>query len=65
MLDIIERPSKELNEIETILNELWNDLRHPVNDSHHPYHRESRQAVNDLIIYADNLRNRFNSYESF
>lgn len=50
---------KELIEIDNILSDLLNDLRHPLNNTNHPYHRDSRQAVNDLMSYADNLRNSY------
>lgn len=59
MLEISHRTPRELVEIESILSDLLNDLRHPLNNANHPYHRDSRQAVNDLMSYADNLRNSY------
>ncbi len=57
MLEIIQRQPKQLIEIESILCDLLNDLKHPLNNTRHPYHRESRQAVDDLMSFADSLRN--------
>lgn len=58
-MDIYQSTPKELVEIESILCDLLNDLRHPLNNTSHPYHRDSRQAVNDLMSYADSLRNSY------
>ena len=58
MFELIETPSRELLEIERIINELFNDFKHPLNNSGHPYHQDSLQAVNDLMSHADNLRAR-------
>jgi hypothetical protein len=59
MLEVSQNTPKELVEIERILSDLLNDIKHPLNDTNHPYHRDSRQAVNDLMSYADTLRNSY------
>lgn len=59
MMETSQLPPKKLIQIETILNDLLNDLKHPLNDTSHPYHRDSRQAVEDLMSYADSLRNSY------
>lgn len=58
MFEFAASPSRELLEIERIINEMLNDFKHPLNNSGHPYHQDSLQAVNDLMSYADTLRAR-------
>ena len=55
MTEFFNKKPKELLEIERVINELIEDLTHPINNNRHPYHRDSVRALNDLMAYADSM----------
>ncbi|OAI06675.1 hypothetical protein A1332_10915 [Methylomonas methanica] len=56
MSEFFYKKPTELLEIERVINDLMEDLTHPLNNNRHPYHRDSVQAFNDLMAYADSIR---------
>jgi hypothetical protein len=47
---------KELFEIDRLLNEVINDVQHPLNNLKHPQHVQALEAFNQLVAEADRLR---------
>lgn len=62
MSEFFNKKPKELLDIERVINDLMEDLTHPLNNDRHPYHRDSLQAFNDLMAHADSIRQHWVSY---
>ncbi len=62
MSEFFDKKPKELIDIEGVINDLAQDFSHPLNNNRHPYHRDCVQAFNDLIAYADSIRQNWASY---
>ena len=56
MIEFFYKKPKELVEIERVIDELAQDLTHPLHNNRHPYHRDSVLAFNDLMAQADSIR---------
>ncbi len=61
MTEFFNKKPKELLEIEQVINDLTQDLTHPIHNNRHPYHRDSVQAFNDLMAYADSINQNWAS----
>ncbi|PPD32236.1 MAG: hypothetical protein CTY19_11555 [Methylomonas sp.] len=55
MAELFKKKPRELLEIERVINDLVEDLTHPINNNRHPYHRDSIRAFKDLMAYADSM----------
>ncbi|MBD9361505.1 hypothetical protein [Methylomonas fluvii] len=62
MSEFFNKKPMELLEIEQVVNELMEDLSHPLNNKRHPYHRDCVQAFNDLMAHADTIRQHWASH---
>lgn len=50
---------KELMEFERFVDELLNDTKHPIHNRAHPHHKESVQALDELMQRLDAMRNEW------
>lgn len=61
MIDELAPKPYELIEVERFINDLMEDTKHPLHNKRHPYHKDSVLAFNDLVVYANQIRNSFAS----
>lgn len=53
MTEFFKKKPRELLEIKRGLNDLVEDLKHPINNNRHPYHQDSIRAFKYLMAYAN------------
>lgn len=62
MIEFFSTKPNELLEIERVINDLAQDLTHPLHNARHPYHRDSVQAFTELMAHADRIRQNWTSH---